>query len=107
MNKCIMLGNITRDAERVSNDMVKTTIAVNDKRGGDTLFIECVFFGKTGEILEKYTNKGSKILIEGKLRLSTWERDGEKRQKYSITVNNLTLMPSNNNNNNNNNIETY
>ena len=83
MNKVILMGRLTRDAEvKYSNEMAiaKFTLAV-DRRGKDkeTDFISCVAFGKTGEFVEKYINKGTKIALEGRWQTGSYtNKEGQK-----------------------------
>ena len=49
-------------------------------------------FGARGEALGEILEKGMKVAVEGKLRWSQWERDGQKRSKLSVVVDELDLM---------------
>lgn len=102
-NKVILVGNLTRDIELRSagNFMVGSTgIAVTRKyKNGsgenveDTLFIDITFFGKLSEIANQYLKKGSKILIEGRLKLDTWQdQQGNNRSKHSVIVENMEML---------------
>lgn len=78
MNKAILMGRLTRDPEiRYSNGPEQTavgrfTLAV-DRRGQrqgnqqNADFIPCVAFGKKAEFVEKYTHKGTKVIVEGEI----------------------------------------
>ena len=77
MNKVIMMGRLTRDPEvryggANNNAIARFSIAVDRrfKREGepDADFFNCVAFGRTGEFVEKYLKKGTKIVIDGELR---------------------------------------
>lgn len=94
MNKVILIGRLTRDPElRYSNTgnlpIVKFSLAVDRrfKREGqpDADFINCVAFGKTGEFINNYFNKGKKIGITGRLQVSSWE-DNEGKRNYRTEV---------------------
>lgn len=77
MNKAILMGRLTRDPEiRYSNGPEQTavgrfTLAV-DRRGQrqgnqqNADFIPCVAFGKKAEFVEKYTHKGTKVIVGGR-----------------------------------------
>lgn len=74
-------------------------IAVNDRRKNNQgewedvpNFIDCTMFGSRAESLSNYLSKGSKVAIDGKLRYSTWERDGQKRSKIEVIVDDLELL---------------
>lgn len=82
MNKAILMGRLTREPEiRYSNGPEQTavggfTLAV-DRRGQrqgnqqNADFIPCVAFGKKAEFVEKYTHKGTKVIVEGEIRTGT------------------------------------
>lgn len=96
-NKVILMGNLTRDPELKTlpsqTVVCDFALAVNrrwkDANGGDredVLFIDCAAFGKTGETIAGNLTKGRPIHIEGRLRLETWEKDGERRSKIRVVV---------------------
>jgi single-strand DNA-binding protein len=61
----------------------------------ETMFIDITFFGRTAEIANQYLRKGSKVLVDGRLKLDQWTaQDGSKRSKHSITVENLQMLGS-------------
>lgn len=103
-NKTILVGNITRDIELKylpsGTAIATTSLAINrkwkDKNGqqqDETCFIDIIVFGRTAEVLNQYCRKGSKILIEGRLKLDQWDdQNGGKRSKHSIVVENLTML---------------
>ena len=91
MNKVIMMGNLTRDVE--VRDAANTTVArvgiavARPFKPKESDFFNLVAFGKTAEFLSKYFAKGSKILIAGYLRTSSYEsRDGVKKNTTDIIV---------------------
>ena len=53
-------------------------------------------FGARAESLSRYLGKGTKVAIEGKLRWSQWEREGQKRSKIEVIVDELEFMSSRN-----------
>lgn len=55
-------------------------------------FIDCTMFGTRAEAVSRYISKGSKVAIEGKLRWSQWERDGQKRSKIEVIVDEIEFM---------------
>ena len=113
INKVIISGNLTRDPELRSTaggmPVLGFGVAVNDRRRNAQTgewedypnFIDCTMFGTRGQALHKYLQKGTKVAIEGKLRWSQWEKDGQKRSKIEVIVDELEFMSSRNNNNNN------
>lgn len=97
MNKVILLGNLTRDVELKSIPGGATVggfgIAHNRKyrtQSGeereDVLFVDCEVWDKKAENMAKYCRKGSRMLVEGRLKLDQWEKDGEKRTKLKVVV---------------------
>ena len=104
-NKVILLGNITRDLElRFSSTGMAVCsfgLAVNTKRGGDkdneVYFAEIVAFDKKAEAIEKYCKRGDPLLIEGRLKMNEWnDKDGQKRSKTQIIVNNFQFLKGKN-----------
>jgi len=96
-NRIIMQGNTTREPElkyMADNTALCTFgIAVSEKftkkdgsKGENTCFVECELWGKTAEIFAGSHDKGSPTLIEGQLKLDSWEKDGEKKSKHKIKV---------------------
>ena len=49
-------------------------------------------FGTRAEAVSRYISKGSKVAIEGKLRYSSWERDGKRRSKLEVIVDDIEFM---------------
>lgn len=97
-NQIHLMGHLTRDIEMSflpSNMAVaKFGMAINHKwttQGGEkkeeVCFVDCVAFGKTGEVINQYCKKGDALFVVGRLRYETWEaKDGTKRSKHSVTV---------------------
>ncbi|MBR3130809.1 MAG: single-stranded DNA-binding protein, partial [Clostridia bacterium] len=57
-------------------------------------FVDCTMFGNRASGVHPYLSKGLKVAIEGKLRYSTWERDGQKRSKLEVVVDDIEFMTS-------------
>lgn len=98
-NRIVLLGNLTRTPETRSTqsgtEVTKFGMAVNRKfkDSEDTCFIDLVAFGKVGELITQYCDKGDPLLVEGRLSYSTWEdKDGGKRSKHEVIVENMQLM---------------
>lgn len=105
MNKVILMGRLTRDPEiRFSNSqnpvaIANFSLAVNRryKRDGEPEadFFDCVAFGKTAEVLEKYVTKGTQIGIVGHLQSRTWDdKEGRKRKTIEVMVEELHFCGS-------------
>ena len=102
-NRVILLGNVTRDPELryIANGTAVTDIglAVNDRRKTatgewveETTFIDVTLWGRTAEVAGEYVTKGSPIMIEGRLKLDTWEKDGKKNSKLRVVGERLQLL---------------
>lgn len=103
-NKIILIGNITREIElRYSQSgtaIAKTGLATNRRRRDasgknidESMFIDIIFFGRSGEIANQYLRKGSKVLIEGRLQLEQWvDNNNHKQSKHSVIVENMQLL---------------
>lgn len=97
MNKVLMIGNATKDAElnTASNgtNYVNFSIAVSrgvaDSNGEQiTDFFNCVAYNKIAENIGKYVKKGNKVFVCGKLVIDTYtDNQGVKRNMPKIMVN--------------------
>ena len=104
VNKVMLMGNLTRDPELryTSNGSAVTSfgLAVNrkfkqgDEWKDDVCFVDITVWGKQGENCEKYIDKGSPVFIEGFLKFSTWESDGQKRNKLEVVANTVQFLGS-------------
>jgi len=105
-NKIILVGNLTRDIElrytqggtAVSNTAIATSRKFKAQDGTqkeEVCFVDITFFGRTAEIANQYLKRGSKVLVEGRLKLDQWtDQSGGKRSKHSVTVDNLQMLGS-------------
>ena len=108
INRVVISGNLTRDPElrRTQSGMaiLSVGVAVNDRRRNQQTgewedyanYIDCTMFGNRAESLSNILTKGMKVAIEGKLRWSQGERDGQKRSKIEVVVDDLEFMSSRN-----------
>lgn len=103
INRVNISGNLTRDSElRAANNgtaILNFSVAVNDRRKNASgewedvpNYVDCVVFGTRATALHRMLKKGTKVAIEGKLRYSSWEKDGAKRSKLEVIVDELELM---------------
>lgn len=104
INRVVISGNITRDPELRSTqggmEILALGVAVNDRRKNQQTgewedvpnWIDCVMFGNRAKSVSRFLSKGSKVAIEGKLRWSQWERDGQKRSKIEVVVDEIEFM---------------
>jgi single-strand DNA-binding protein len=102
-NRVILIGNLTRDPELryIPSGMAVTDIglAVNDKRKNaqgewvdEVTFVDITLWGRTAEVASEYLSKGSPLFIEGRLKLDTWETDGQKRSKLKVVCERMQLI---------------
>ena len=108
INRVIISGNLTRDPELRSTaggtSVLGFGVAVNDRRKNQQTgewedypnFIDCTIFGPRADALSRYLSKNTRVAIEGKLRWSQWERDGQRRSKIEVIVDELEFMSSRN-----------
>lgn len=98
MNHIVLIGRNARDPEvRVSQSgksVARFTLAVDRRFSKETDFLSCVAFGKTAEFLEKYTKKGTKIAVEGRLETGSYEKDGVKHYTTTVVVENVEFAES-------------
>ncbi|HMV77051.1 MAG TPA: single-stranded DNA-binding protein [Leptospiraceae bacterium] len=103
-NKVVLVGRLTRDPEfkMIGNSSVVNfsiangrTYVSNGEKKEETNFIDCEAWGKLADIFKNYTKKGKQVLIEGRLKQSTWDTpDGKKASKIRVQVENMQLLGS-------------
>jgi single-strand DNA-binding protein len=105
-NKIIMVGNLTRDIElkyaqggsAIANTSIATSrkFTVNGEKREETCFVEITFFARSAEVANQYLRKGSKILVEGRLKFDQWvdQASGQKRSKHSVIVETMQMLDS-------------
>lgn len=103
-NRVILLGNVTRDPELryISSGTAVTDVglAVNDRRKDsktgewieETTFVDVTLWGRTAEIAGEYVTKGAPLMIEGRLKLDTWEKDGKKNSRLRVVGERMQLL---------------
>ena len=106
MNQVNLIGRLTRDPEmRYSQGensiaIARFTLAVDRRfnRQGDEQkadFINCVAFGKTAEVIEKYVTQGTKIAATGEWRTGSYtNKDGQKVYTNDCNVSNIEFCES-------------
>jgi single-strand DNA-binding protein len=61
----------------------------------ETTFVDVTLWGRTAEVASEYLSKGSPALIEGRLKLDTWEgNDGQKRSKLKVVCERMQMLGS-------------
>lgn len=103
-NRIIMMGNLTRDPESKTlpsgQSVCRLGLACNrsfkNRQNGnltqEVCFIDVDVWGPQAETCQQYLGKGRAVLIEGRLKLDTWEQDGQKRSKHSIVAERVTFL---------------
>jgi len=93
INKAIILGHLGRDPEitytQAGLAVCKFSIATSKKmkEGQEiTQWHRCTAFGKTGELISRYVNKGQMLYVEGEINYSQYEKDGVTRYSTDIIV---------------------
>lgn len=102
-NKVVLMGNLVRDPETRTTpngqSVTNFSLAVNRTwKGQDgttqeaVSYIDCVAWGRQGEVIAQYMQKGRPILVEGRLDQRSWEQDGNKRSKVEVNVENFNFV---------------
>ena len=109
INRVVISGNLTRDPDikltQGGTPVLSLGVAVNDRRRNPQTgewedvpnFVDCVMFGSRAQAVSRFLTKGLKVAIEGKLRYSSWERDGQRRNKLEVMIDEIEFMSSRNN----------
>jgi single-strand DNA-binding protein len=106
-NRVIMMGNLTRDPEfkelPSGQNICKLGIACNrqfksrqnDEMRDEVCFVDIDVWGAQAESCKKYLEKGRQILVEGRLKLDSWQdSEGQRRSKHSIVADRVTFLKS-------------
>jgi single-strand DNA-binding protein len=104
-NKVILLGNLTRDPEikytpkgtAIANIGLAVNRVYSNEQGEkieETTFVDVELWGRTAEIAQEYLRKGRPVLIEGRLKLDTWDdkQSGQKRSKMRVVGEAMQLL---------------
>ena len=102
-NKTILMGNLTRDPELrytpKGTAVTKLTLAVNRKWKSESgeaqeevSFIDVDVWGQRAEVIAQYLKKGNPLLVEGRLKQDTWEKDGQKHSKVKVVLESFTFV---------------
>lgn len=122
MNNVVLSGRLTRDVELKyldnNNQVARFTLAVDkglskdkkeemESQGKPTAdFINCQAWGKIAENISKYTGKGLRVLVNGRIQTGSYEKDGQTIYRTDVVVSNIEYIDWENSNNNNNYQET-
>ena len=104
-NKVILMGNLTRDPEvRAAGasgmKVARLGLAVNERRrdrGGQLqdfpVFVDVDAWDKLAELCGQHLSKGSLVLVEGRLQMDSWEKDGVRHQKLKVRATAIKFLP--------------
>lgn len=103
MNLVVLAGNLGADPElRVTpggQAILKLRVATtesyldkNNARQERTEWHQVTVWGKRGEALSKILEKGASIVVQGSLRTTSYEKDGEKRYRTEVNAADIQLM---------------
>ena len=104
INKCQIMGNLTRDPElkalpsgmKVATFSMATNRTWKDANGAKQEAVEyhnVVTFGKSAELISQYMKKGNSLYVEGRLQTRSWEKEGQKQYRTEIVVDNFQFGP--------------
>ena len=104
-NRVVLVGNLTRDIEMryapsgtaigATGIAVTRKMTVNGEKREETCFVDITFWGRTAEVANQYLSKGSKVLVEGRLKYEQWDdANGQKRSKHTVSVENMEMLGS-------------
>lgn len=99
MNIVTLVGRLTKDPEIKYGSSGKAyarfTLAITRPLNKEeTDFINCVAFGKTAELIEKYVKKGNRFGVVGRFQVGSYEKDGEKRVTTDVMVDQIEFLES-------------
>jgi single-strand DNA-binding protein len=87
-NKVILIGNVVKDVETkelASSSVSKIRLAVDDPfREKNTVYIDCEAWGDQSTFAQKWLKKGSGVIVDGRLCMDSWEKDGKKETKIFV-----------------------
>jgi single-strand DNA-binding protein len=106
-NKVILMGNLTRDPElrytpkgtaiaRIGLALNRSWRTETGEQRDETTFVDVDAFGRQAETISQYLKKGNPLLVEGRLRLDTWEdkQTNQKRSKLGVVLESFRFIGS-------------
>ena len=104
-NQITLVGNLTRDIElkytqggvAIANTAIATShkFTSNGEKKEEVCFVDITAFGKTGEVMNQYLRKGSKVLIVGRLKFDQWnDQQGQRRSKHTVSIETMKMLDS-------------
>lgn len=104
INRVYITGNLTRDAEQrgaaSGANVLAFCVAVNDRRKNQQTgewedypnYVDCIMFGNRVPYFADKLTRGTKVAVDGKLRYSSWEKDGQKRSKLEVIAEDVETL---------------
>lgn len=85
MNTITIIGNLGQDpTSHTTQNSNVCKFSLASREGNETMWIDVEAWGKTAEIAQQYLKKGSKVCISGRLKLNTWEHEGQKYSRHKV-----------------------
>lgn len=98
-NLVVLEGRLTRDPElkqvgKENVDVVNFSLAVNRRFGTDEVdFFDIEAWRKQAEVVAAHKSKGDLLLVKGRLKQDTFEKDGQKRSKVKVVADEIVFQP--------------
>jgi len=87
-NKVLLIGNVVKDPEVKSvkdTSVAKFRLAVDDQYKKDSvIYIDVEAWDKQAEFAQKWLKKGKGVIVDGRLCMDSWEKDGKKETKIYV-----------------------
>ena len=103
LNKVFLMGNLTRDPDLRTTPSgasvcefglaVNRRFTVNGNERDETCFVDITVWSKAAENCKRFLEKGSPVLVEGRLQMDTWEKDGVRHQKLKVRASAIKFLP--------------
>ncbi len=102
-NHVVLIGNLTRDPETRAlpsgDEFCRFSLALNsayttpDGESRESVdFVDVTAWGSLASIVQTYCHKGKQIMVQGRLKSSSWEQDGQSRSKLEVRASNILLL---------------
>lgn len=102
-NRVIIGGRLTKDIELrytpKGTAVAKLSMAINrewkneaGEKQSEVTFVDVDVFGRQAEVVSQYVKKGRPLLVEGRLKLDQWEKDGVKQSKLKVVLESFSFI---------------
>lgn len=103
LNKVYLIGNLTKDPESkqfnsgatVANLRLAFSESFTSKAGDkkeSVCYVDVVVWGRQAETCKQYLHKGSPVMVEGRLQLDEWEKDGQKNSRLKVNAERVQFL---------------